>query len=144
MAMPTREQIDAWGRNYVSLWNAGDKAGWVKNWRNMAPGDFRMLDPVGTPEKTSFKHCCEDSFDLFQPKMRFHVPPETRFICGNEICWVMENHFSSDGEEQLLRSIESYRFGDDGSVLIRTWYDVPEPEDSEIGRVFDTYLPGRG
>ncbi|MCG3169350.1 MAG: hypothetical protein CALGDGBN_00868 [Pseudomonadales bacterium] len=143
MTLPTREQIDTWGQNYVRYWNDGDKAAWVRNWRAMAPGEFRMLDPVGTPEKLGFANCCENSFDLFQPNIRFHVPAETRFICGNEICWVMENHFSTDGEVKVLRSIESFRFEADGSVVIRTWYDVPEPEDTEIGRIFDTYLPGR-
>ncbi len=143
MGVPTHAQIDAWGDNYVRFWNAGNKAAWVRNWRNIAPGDFRMLDPVGTPEKTGFENCCENSFDLFQPNIRFHVPEQTRFICGNEICWVMENHFSTDGEVKLLRSIESYRFDTGGSVLIRTWYDVPSPENTEIGRIFDAYLPGR-
>lgn len=143
MPTPGREQLQTWARNYVALWNAGDKEAWVKNWRSVGPGDFRMLDPVGTPEKRGFEMCCAKSFDLFQPKIRFHVPAETLFICDNEVAWVMENHLTVDGNTQVLRSIETYRFEPDGSVVIRTYYDVPPPTKTELGQLFDTYLPGR-
>lgn len=143
MTTPSREQLQNWARNYVALWNAGDKEAWVRNWRSVGPGDFRMLDPVGTPEKRGFEMCCAKSFDLFQPKIRFHVPPETMFICNNEVAWVMENHLSVDGTTKVLRSIETYRFEPDGSVVIRTYYDVPPPTKTELGELFDTYLPGR-
>lgn len=143
MPTPSRERLQNWAKNYVALWNAGDKEGWVRNWRSVGPGDFRMLDPVGTPEKRDFEMCCAKSFDLFQPKIRFHVPPETMFICDNEVAWVMENHLTVDGTTQVLRSIETYRFEPDGSVVIRTYYDVPAPTKTELGQLFDTYLPGR-
>lgn len=143
MAKPTREQLQHWAENYVALWNAGDKEAWVKNWKSVAPGDFRMLDPVGTPEKRGFELCAAKSFDLFQPTLRFHVVEGTTFICGNEVAWLMENHFSADGETKVLRSIETYRFEPDGSVVIRTYYDVPPPEKNDLGTLFDTYLPGR-
>lgn len=143
MPTPSREQLQKWAGNYVALWNAGDREAWVRNWRSVGPGEFRMLDPVGTPEKRGFEMCCAKSFDLFQPKIRFHVPPETVFICGNEVAWVMENHLTVDGNATMLRSIETYRFEPDGSVVIRTFYDVPPPESTELGKLFDTYLPGR-
>ena len=141
MALPTREQLDRWGDGYVSLWNAGDKRAWEKNWRAVAPGEFRMVDPVGTPERRGFEACCLAPFDLFQPVIRYEVPKETRFICANEVGWVMHNHFRIGGEEVLMRSIETFRFDADGSVLLRTWYDVPGP-DSPLGKLFATYLPG--
>ena len=47
MPIPTTQQMKQWAENYVSLWNAGDKAGWEENWRSLAPGEFRMLDPDG-------------------------------------------------------------------------------------------------
>ena len=51
MPIPDRKTLKQWARNYVDLWNAGDKEAWVENWKSVAPGDFRMLDPVGTPER---------------------------------------------------------------------------------------------
>ena len=142
MATPTFEQMKHWAEQYVALWNAGDKEAWAANWRAIAPGDFRMLDPVGTPEKRGFEHCCLDSFDLFQPKVKFRIAPGQLFICGNEVAWVMVNIFRKDGEEQHLKSIETYRFGDDGSCEIRTHYDVPPADDPITGQLFAEYLPG--
>ncbi|WP_436778144.1 hypothetical protein [Yinghuangia sp. YIM S09857] len=142
MPMPTTEQLTVWSDQYVALWNAGDKAAWEANWRAVGPGDFRMLDPVGTPEKHGFENCCLNPFDLFQPTVKFRVQPGSRFICGNEVAWVMENHFTAaDGTPTVLSSIETYRFEEDGSVVIRTYYDVPEHNDESLGQIFQTYLP---
>ena len=38
-------------------------------------------------------------------------------------------------------SIETYRFEPDGSVVIRTFYKVPQHGDGQIGGLFKTYLP---
>ena len=48
MPTPTREMLIAWARGYVEHWNAGDKRAWVENWKRVAPGEFVMVDPVGT------------------------------------------------------------------------------------------------
>ena len=139
--MPTREELEQWADNYVALWNKGDKEAWVANWEKLGGGDFTMLDPVGTPAKHDFVGCCIEPFDLFQPSTEFYVDPATRFICANEVAWVMENTFRKDGKEERMKSIEVYRFGDDGSVEIRTHYDVPEAADPVAGELFSTYLP---
>ena len=141
MAAPTREELETWANNYVELWNKGDKEAWVQNWKNVAHGGFTMLDPVGSPPKHDFVGCCVEPFDLFQPMTEFYVDPSTRFICDNEVAWVMENIFSKDGKKQHMKSIEVYRFGADGSVEIRTHYDVPDASDPVAGDVFTAYLP---
>lgn len=144
MPVPSRKQLLEWAEQYVSLWNAGDREGWIANWRRVAPGEFRMLDPVGTPEKRGFEHCALDSWDLFQPRVRFHIAPGTLFVCGNEVAWLLENHIIHDGQKTVGLSIETYRFGGDGSVVIRTWYRVPARGDDELGTMFQTYLPESG
>lgn len=143
MTKPTREQLTQWAMNYVALWNAGDKEAWIRNWRSVGPGEFRMLDPVGTPEKRGFELCCVKSFELFQPTLKFRIVEGTMFICGDEVAWLMENTITADGATKVLRSIETYRFEPDGSVVIRTFYDVPPPTEDHVGRMFDKYLPGR-
>ena len=142
MAVPDKKQLLEWAERYVALWNAGDRAGWIENWRRVAPGDVRMLDPVGTPEKRGFEECCVASFDLFQPKVRFRIADGTLFVCGNEVAWLLENHIASDEGERVGLSIETYRFEPDGSVVIRTWYRVPGHDDTDLGETFQTYLPG--
>jgi hypothetical protein len=144
VASPTRAQLQDWAASYVALWNAGDKAGWIENWKRVAPGEIRMLDPVGTPEKRGFEECCAAPFDLFQPKVRFQIQEETLFICGNEVAWLLENHFTEGGQTQVHHSIETYRFEPDGSCVIRTYYRVPAAADQTgMGELFDTYLPER-
>jgi hypothetical protein len=141
MASPTRQQLQHWAKNYVALWNAGDREGWARNWRSVAPGDFRMLDPVGTPEKRGFEHCALDSWDLFQERVKFRIVDGTLFICGNEVAWTLENSITADGQTHAALSIETYRFEPDGSVVIRTYYKVPERTKDELGQMFQTYLP---
>ena len=141
MGTPDRRRLEEWAASYVALWNAGDKDGWLRNWRSVAPGEFRMLDPVGTPEKRGFEECAVNSFDLFQPRVRFRIVPGTLFVCGTEVAWLLENHITTDGRTAMGLSIETYRFEPDGSVVIRTWYRVPSRDQSELGRVFQTYLP---
>jgi hypothetical protein len=144
MATPTREALLEWAKGYVEHWNSGDKQAWIANWKKVAPGDFVMLDPVGTPPKQGFEGCAAGPYDLFQPQTRFRVDPKTMFVCGNEVAWVMENTFTKDGSSEVMLSIEVYRFGDDGSVEIRTHYDVPEASDPVAGDLFAEYLPERG
>jgi hypothetical protein len=141
MAVPTRKQLLEWAEQYVALWNAGDRAGWIENWRRVAPGDVRMLDPVGTPEKRGFETCCVASFDLFQPKVRFRIADGALFVCGNEVAWLLENHIATDEGERVGLSLETYRFEPDGSVVIRTYYRVPGHADRDLGELFQTYLP---
>jgi hypothetical protein len=143
MPVPTREQLLAWAEGYVTYWNAGDKEKWIANWKAVAPGDFRMLDPVGTPEKRGFENCAAKPFDLFQPTVKFQIAKGTMWVCANEVAWLMENHATVDGKHAVHKSIETYRFEPDGSVVIRTYYDVPG-QSAPLGKIFDEYLPGHG
>ena len=144
MAKPSQAQLQQWAENYVALWNAGDKEAWVRNWRSLAPGDFRMFDPVGTPEKRGFEQCAANAFDLFQPRVKFKIHENAIFFCDNEVAWVLENHITADGRTTVALSIETYRFEPDGSALIRTYYNVPQRTDDELGAMFKDYLPEDG
>ena len=81
------------------------------------------------------------NWDLFQPSVRFRIADGALFICGNEVAWLLENHFQRDGAAAVALSIETYRFGSDGSVVIRTYYKVPRHDDGQLGELFRTYLP---
>ncbi|MEM9254318.1 MAG: hypothetical protein AAGA91_02660 [Pseudomonadota bacterium] len=141
MAYPDKNALLHWAKNYPMLWNAGDKQAWVENWQSVASGEFIMLDPVGTPAKHGFKACCEDSWDLFQPRVRFAIQPGTLFVCGNEVAWCLENHFEGEEGAQVQYSLETYCFGDDNSVSIRTYYRVPNHGSPDLGDLFQSYLP---
>jgi len=139
---PTHEELLHWARHYSQYWNDGDKEGWINNYRTVFQGDnVRMLDPVGTPEKSGFQKCCADSFDLFQDHVKFEIPEETLFVLGNTVSWVMHNIISSSGKTGLAKSIETYQFEPDGSLIIKTWYDVSGARSGEIGASMREYLP---
>lgn len=143
MPAPDKKALLNWATQYPVLWNAGDKQAWINNYRTVCSGDkVTMLDPVGTPEKQGFKHCCEDSWDLFQPRVRFNIQEGTLFVCGNEVAWCLENHFEGPEGPQVQYSLETYRFGEDGSLEIRTYYRVPTHSNAAIGDIFQEYLPG--
>ena len=144
MGTPSRKQLQHWAENYIALWNAGDKDAWLANWRAVAPGDVRMLDPVGTPEKTGGEQCWSDSWDLFNKAVRFKIQDGTLFFNGNEVAWLLENHITTDGKTTIGFSIETYRFESDGSVVIRTYYRVPARTDDALGEIFKEYLPEDG
>ena len=75
--------------------------------------------------------------------MKFRHHEDIVFVNGNEVAWVLENHITTDGSTEVHLSIETFRFEENGDVVIRTWYKVPRPDDSELGEMFETYLPGR-
>ena len=54
--------------------------------------------------------------------------------------------FSAQAEEfgKQMGVVETYRFEPDGSVTIRTYYNVPERAEEGIGAVFGDYLPTDG
>ncbi|MCB1675364.1 MAG: hypothetical protein KDI01_03690 [Halioglobus sp.] len=139
---PTHDELLNWAKNYDKLWTAGDRQGWIDNYRTVLQGEaVRMLDPVSTPEKFGFKHCCEDSFDLFQDHVKFEIPEKTLFVLGNTVAWIMHNNITSSGKTFVVPSIETFVFEPDGSLVIRTWYDVPRNAGGELGASMHTYLP---
>lgn len=141
MGTPSRKELQDWAANYIALWNAGDKEAWLANWLKVAPGDVRMVDPVGTPEKNGGEKCWSDSWELFNKAVHFKIQDGALFFNGNEVAWLLENHITADGKTTVGLSIETYRFESDGSVVIRTYYRVPARGDDELGAIFQQYLP---
>ena len=141
MAVPTKKQLEKWAEGYVRTWNEGDKEAWCKNYLDIAPGEYTMWDPVGTPPKRGFEEVVA-SYDLFQPTVKFEVPPDTRFYNEGYVGWVMHNIISHDGGTMVGKSIESYEFCGDGSLNIRTHCVIPAHDDKALGDLYKVYLPG--
>ena len=60
------------------------------------------------------------------------------------MAWLLENRFTSGGRDHVGKSIETYRFEENGDVTIRTYYKVPQHSEAEMGELFQTYLPENG
>jgi hypothetical protein len=73
--------------------------------------------------------------------VKFKIADGCLFFNGNEVAWTLENHITADNNTSIGLSIETYRFEEDGSVTIRTYYKVPARTDDELGKMFNEYLP---
>jgi hypothetical protein len=138
--VPSRRARLAHAAVHAELWNAGKREEWVASWRTIVPGEVRMFDPVGTEEKTGFDTATTHAFDLFQKHLRFNMI--TVHVNGNEMAWVCENYFGTGEETMTSHSIETFAWDDNGDLLIKTYYPMPE----EVGADSDPYahlLEGR-
>ena len=66
---------------------------------------------------------------------------------GDKQAWVDNWRSVATGEFRMLAgpqvqySLETYQFGADGSVNIRTYYRVPAHNNKNLGDIFQQYLP---
>jgi hypothetical protein len=56
-------------------------------------------------------------------------------VNGNEMAWVIENHFGTGDQIHEIYSIETFRWDENGDLIIKTYYDVPEG----LGEADDPY-----
>ena len=64
------------------------------------------------------------------------VGVEVGHLLARDLLELLENHIETDGREAFVGlSIETYRFEEDGSVVIRTYYRVPARTEDELPRV---------
>ena len=124
MGIPSRKARLTHAHQHCELWNAGKKDEWVASWRTIAQGEVTMLDPVGTKEKHGFAHATTEAFDMFQAINKMYMV--TVKVNGNEMAWVIENHFGTGDQIAKVHSIETFQWADNGDLLIKTYYDMPE------------------
>jgi hypothetical protein len=126
--VPSRRARLAHAARHADLWNAGKKDEWVASWRTICPGEVRMFDPVGTEEKHGFDAATSEAFDMFQSILKINMI--TVQVNGNEMAWVCENHFGTAPNVQMAYSIETFAWDDNGNLLIKTYYPMPETVDA--------------
>jgi hypothetical protein len=122
--IPSREARLAHARKHCELWNAKKREEWIASWRTIAQGAVRMYDPVGTEEKVGFETATGDAYDMFRPYLEMHML--TVHVNGHEMAWVIENHFKTAETVSKSHSIETFRWNQDGDLLIKTYYSMPE------------------
>jgi hypothetical protein len=88
-----------------------------------------MFDPVGTEEKTGFDAATGHAYDMFQSILKIKMI--TVQVNGNEMAWVCENYFGTEPNVQMAYSIETFAWDDDGNLLIKTYYPMPETVGSD-------------
>ncbi len=132
MTIPTRRARLEHAVKHCPLWNEGNREAWVASWRTIATGALFMNDPVGTelkhgPDAADYMG---HAFDLFQRHLNMqmlHVKANTP-----EMAWVIESRF---GQSPPTISIETFRWEPDGTLHVKTFYDMP----SSVGEQDDPY-----
>ena len=131
--VPSRKARLAHAAKHAELWNAGKKDEWVESWRTICPGEVTMFDPVGTEEKRGFETATSDAFDMFGSILKIKMV--TVQVNGDEMAWVCENLFGTEPNVQSAYSIETFAWDQDGNLLIKTYYPMPE----NVGADSDPY-----
>ena len=124
MGVPSRAARLTHAGRYCELWNAGRKDEWVASWRTIVQGEVTMFDPVGTKPKHGFDVAMSRAFDQFQPVTELHMV--TVKANGPEMAWVIDNRFRTGDRVLTSLSIETFRWDEQGDLVIKTYYDMPE------------------
>ena len=121
--VPTRAERLAHAKAYIEAWNAGDRAGFCGSWANVAKGAIYMYDPVGTAVKHS-ENAVEylgHTFDIFHKQLKMTMIIVK--VNGDDAAWVIENRY---GDNPMTHSIELMHWDPDGTLHVKTYYDMPE------------------
>jgi hypothetical protein len=130
--IPTRAERLKHAEDYIKAWNAGDREAFKQSWANVAKGAIYMYDPVGTERKYS-ENAVEylaHTFDIFSKQLKMTMIIVK--VNGDEIAWVIENRYA---DNPVHHSIEVLRWDSDGTLHVKTYYDMPE----DIGSNDDPY-----
>jgi hypothetical protein len=98
-----------------------------------APPRFACSTRSEPRRNTVFAAATSDAFDTFQSILKINMI--TVQVKGSEMAWVCENHFGTEPNVQMAHSIETFAWDDDGNLLIKTYYPMPE----SVGGEADPY-----
>ena len=109
------------------LWNAGDRAGFVASYHEIAPAGFAMEFPVGGPIHRGWD-ALDDLWNNYQTRIRVSYPI---VACGDngEMAVLEQIDAEVEGRVVSRHSIHSYVCADEG-MLVRYFADSPQPNDA--------------
>jgi hypothetical protein len=79
-----------------------------------------MEDPIGAPIRSGWDEMV-GAWDLMNDTVTMTL--EHLIVCGREVAFVVRNDVMIDGQAVTGFSIETMRIEDDGSVLLRNWWE---------------------
>jgi hypothetical protein len=132
MTVPSPDEIRRFIERYFRCWNEHDKDGFMATWKSFAT-DICMEDPIGAPTRRGWD-VLSAAWDLMNATLTMNV--ERLILCAREAAFVVRGEFLIDGSPTTIYSIETMRMEEDGSVLLRTWW---EPQ----GEMLEGYAAGR-
>jgi hypothetical protein len=113
MPTPSKEQIDRFLRHQIDLWDAGKLDQFKAAFREIAPGGFKVQDPVGSPERSGWPVLDE----LCERYAGWHMEVQDVLVNGAHAAMYVKNTGTYNGQPIIAFSVETYYFADDGSML---------------------------
>jgi hypothetical protein len=124
VSQPSAAEMRATIERHIELWNAGEKEAWVAHWKLTSTGGMTWEDPVGTPPKRG-SDFLGGLWDAAFSQGAWTLSVDHLVTCSNELAMLVSNEGVVEGATIVVRSIETYRFGDDGSLHVRAYFDIP-------------------
>ena len=120
--MPTPEQVRTAIENHFRFWNAGDRAGWIRNFAE----NVIFHDPVGSPPKHG-RSAAENSWEKsFSNGQKWTLVLTQLVVCGDEAAITLDNHGVVNGQAFTMRGIEIWQVDDSGRVCqVRAYFEPP-------------------
>lgn len=118
------QELETFIRRWYQLWNEQDREGWLRHWRETAPGEPTLEDPVGTPLKRGWDLAGElwDRTGPNHPAVTI-----TQMITGgSEAVVVCHNEGAYRGEPLIIPSVDVWRLNPDGSSAVRSFWEIPD------------------
>jgi hypothetical protein len=116
--MPTTKEIDTFLHHQLELWNAVDRGAFVAAYKAIAPGGFKVEDPVGTPIQHGWE-ALEALWDKYQPA-GIKIYPELVIVAvTGDAVMHNRNERPADSGSEPVHSLEVLHFGADGTVHAR-------------------------
>jgi len=118
MAAATPDQIRAFFNLQIELWNAEKVDEFIGAFRAIAPNGFKVEDPVGSAPKDGWT-ALEELCRLYKG---WRLELVDFLVNGNQAAAYVKNTGVFEGKPVTAFSIETYVFGDDGSLLARYYH----------------------
>lgn len=118
------DEFERFIRRWYELWNDQDKEGWLRHWKNTAPGEPTLEDPVGTPVKRGWEIAAE-LWDRTGPNHpAVHI--QQLIIGGCEGVVVCHNEGTYRDEPLVIPSVDVWRLDADGTSAVRSFWEIPD------------------
>lgn len=106
-------------RNY-EIWNGGELEDWVAHYRSFVTGEPCIEDPIGTPPKRGWDVIAELWRQSGPDRLRVRI--EDMIVRSGEAAVISLNYGAVCGKPVLIKSIDCFRFDQDGNLYIRSYW----------------------
>jgi hypothetical protein len=121
MPVPSPEKIREFVVRSIDLWNEQKRTEFFEVYKSMAPGGFRFEMPVGRGVHEGWG-ALEKMWDDYGPHVRIEI--RQLIVNGHEAAAVMANIPRTGAVGDVVPSIETYHFNEDGSFHARYFADM--------------------